>query len=139
VAATSGALPARVGLAVLAILLIGWSSLLVRDHTIGQAAVNRIVDNPDMSEQAWNGAMDDLRSAELLDPGTDWSMARANYLLLRDEDEALRVAESIVRREPDNVGAWEIVKRVTLRSDPRRAAQATREIRRLNPAPTQDH
>jgi hypothetical protein len=128
----------RVGLAILAILLIGWSSLLVRDHAIGQAAVNRIVGNPDMSEQAWNGAMDDLRRAELLDPGTDWSLARANYLLLRDETEALRVAEAIVRREPDNVGGWEIVKRITLHSDPRRAAQAAREIRRLNPAPTRD-
>jgi hypothetical protein len=128
--------PARVGLAVLAIVLIAWSSVLVRDQVIGHAAVDRIVARPDMSAQAWDDAMDDLRRAELLDPGSDWSLARANYLLLRDEGEALRVAERMVRREPDNVGAWEIVRRVTLKSDPRRAEQAAREINRLNPHPS---
>jgi hypothetical protein len=136
VAITSGVQPARVGLAVLAVVLIAWSSVLVRDQVIGHAAVDRIVANPDMSAQAWDGAMDDLRRAELLDPGSDWSLARANYLLLRDEGEALRVAERMVRREPDNVGAWEIVRRVTLKSDPRRAEQAAREINRLNPHPS---
>jgi hypothetical protein len=136
VAATPRALPARVVLALLAVCLLAWFSVLVRDHAIGQAAVDRIVRNPDMSSRAWSRAMTDLHRAELLDPGTDWSLSRANYLLLRDEHEALRVAESIVRREPDNLGAWEIVRRVTLRSDPARAAEATRQIRRLNPSPT---
>jgi hypothetical protein len=135
-AVTSAAQPARLGLVVLAIVLIGWSSVLARDQVIGHDAVDRIVADPDMSGRAWAGAMDDLRRAELLDPGSDWSLVRANYLLLRDENEALRVAERIVRREPDNVGAWEIVRRVTLRTDPRRAAEAAREIRRLNPPPS---
>jgi hypothetical protein len=138
VPAASRLVPARIGLAVLAVALIAWFSVLVRDHAIGQAAVDRIVANPNMSTRAWNGAMDDLRRADLLDPSSDWSMARANYLLLRDPSAALRVAESIVRREPDNVNAWEIVERVSVHSDPRRAAEAARQIRRLNPSPARD-
>jgi hypothetical protein len=38
-----------------------------------------------------------------------------------------------VRAEPDNAEAWQVLYHVTERSDPRVAARAAREFRRLNP------
>lgn len=132
-AAPSGARPARVVLAVLAVVLIGWFGLLARNHAIGTAASQRIADDPGMGAADWERAIDDFRRAELLDPSTQWSLVRAQYLLLRDEHRALRVAESILRREPDNLAAWFTVLRASEGSDERRHARAAREIERLNP------
>jgi hypothetical protein len=123
----------RAALALIAIVLIAWFAVLVRDQVVGHAAIGRIVDAGSMSESEWRGAMDDLRSAELLDPSTTWRVGRANYLVLRDRREALEVANSVVRREPDNLAAWAVVLQASEGLDPRRAARARREIRRLNP------
>ena len=86
-----------------------------------------------MSDRDWNRAMADLRAADLLDPSTDWSMARANYLMLRDRNRALRVAESVIRRDPNNLAAWMVVLRTTRGERPAYAARAYHEILRLNP------
>jgi hypothetical protein len=124
---------ARAAIAVVALLLVGWFAVLARDQRVGHAAVHRIVELPNMSPAAWNQAMADLRAADLLDPSTDWMVTRMNFLLLRDRHLALRTAESIVRKEPDNVGAWIVIRDAT--RDPRRAAEATRQTTRLNPSP----
>jgi hypothetical protein len=123
----------RVALALIAIVLIAWFAVLVRNQVIGQAATGRIVDASSMSTSEWRSAMDDLRRAELLDPSTTWRVGRANYLVLRDRREALEVATSVVRREPDNLAAWAVVLKASEGLDPERAAHARREIRRLNP------
>jgi hypothetical protein len=115
-----------------ALVLVGWFAVLARDQHIGHAAVDRIVEHPNMSRAAWDRTMADLRAADLFDPSTDWTGARMNYLLLRDRRQALRTAESIVRKEPDNVGAWIVIRDTT--RDPRRAHEATRQTNRLNPS-----
>jgi hypothetical protein len=38
-----------------------------------------------------------------------------------------------VRREPDNLAAWVVILDTSRDRDPARAAQAEREVRRLNP------
>ncbi len=118
--AISRAVIARGMLAALAVVLIAWFGLLARDHELGTAASQRIVDEPDMGAAQWHDAMRDLKRAELLDPSTDWSLIRAQYLLLRDRPAALAVAEDVLRREPDNLGAWWVVLRATRTSDPAR-------------------
>jgi hypothetical protein len=133
VTATGFTLP-RAVVALIAIVLVAWFGVLARDERIGNAAVDRIVAEPGMSRAAWNDAMLDLRRADLLDPATDWRVTRASYLLLRDEQEALRVARSVVRDEPDNLPAWVMIGRVATRTDPALAARAAREIERLNPS-----
>jgi hypothetical protein len=125
---------ARVVVALIAIVLVAWFGVLARDQRIGHAAVDRIVSEPGMSAAAWNDAMRDLRRADLLDPATDWRVTRANYLLLRDKQEALRVARSVVRDEPDNLSGWVMIESVASRTDPVLAARAAREIERLNPS-----
>jgi hypothetical protein len=125
----------RAALALIAILLIAWFGVLVRNQVVGHAAIGRIVDAGSMSESEWRSAMDDLRSAELLDPSTTWRVGRANYLVLRNPREALSVANSVVRREPDNLGAWAVVLKASEGLDAARHARAEREMKRLNPPP----
>ena len=126
---------ARIAVALVATILVAWFGVLARDQHVGNDAVGQIVDRPLMDKAAWDRVMADLGRADLLDPSSDWNMTRANYLVLRDRRGALRQAESIVRREPDNLGAWVVILETTRGRDPARAARAAREIRRLNPLP----
>jgi hypothetical protein len=120
-------------LAVASLLLVAWFVVLARDNHLASGAAQRIHAHPEMTSAEWAGAIDDLRAGELLNPGTEWRINRANYLLLRDKRKALAVANAILRREPDSLDAWAVVLKAT--PDARRRAEAMREIRRLNPAP----
>ena len=121
-------------MASVAVLVIAWSGVLVRDELLARQAEDSILDNPQMSDARWAQAMDKLRAAELLNPGTPWKLVRAQALLLRrDRQAALRVADSVIESEPDNLAAWVIVSRATRGRDARRSAEARAEIRRLNP------
>jgi hypothetical protein len=121
--------------ALVAGVLAVWFLVLARDQEVGNDAIARVVKDPRMGNDAWQKVMADLKDAELLDPSSDWAMTRANYLLLRRPDQARREAEAIVRREPDNLGAWVVILRASQGRDPGAARRATREIDRLNPLP----
>ena len=122
-------------MALLALVITAWFCVLVRDHLIGLAAAERIFANAEMSDAEWDRALDQLRRAELFDIGTEWTVIRAGYLLGHDKREALRVANSVVLREPDNLRAWNVVLVAARGQDTRRAARARVEIQRLNPRP----
>jgi predicted Zn-dependent protease len=127
---------ARAVLAVLATGLVIWSAVLWRDERIGSSAVDRILRNPDLGDAAWADEMESLRDAELLNPGTSWDIARAGALLQRGRpDDAERVIEDVVGREPDNVEGWVVLHDVVRGRDPARAAEARAAILRLNPRP----
>jgi predicted Zn-dependent protease len=108
-------------LAGLAVLVIAWTAVLLRDLEVGRDGVN--ARDPDR-----------LESARLLDPSVYWDQIRAGVLLLNgDADSAAAQAEAVIRAEPDNFAAWSLLRQATRRSDPRRSAQAARALRRLNP------
>jgi hypothetical protein len=119
-------------LAVASLLLVAWFVVLARDNYLASGAAQRIHAHPGMTGAEWARSIEHLREAELLNPGTEWRIIRANYLLLRDKRQALAVANAVLRSEPDSLDAWTVVIKAT--SDARRRAEALREIRRLNPA-----
>jgi hypothetical protein len=123
----------RVPIAVVSLLLVGWFGVLARDDKIAQDAAQRIHAHPEQSDTDWERSIDQLRDAEFLNPGSEWRIIRANYMLLRDKRGALRVADSVLRHQRDSLDAWVIVVKAT--GDPERRAEARREIRRLNPDP----
>jgi hypothetical protein len=125
----------RTAVALVAVLAVAWSAVLLRDERLARGAEDRITGNPEMSDGEFARTMEAFEAAELLNPGTQWTLVRANVLLLRDKPEALRVADSILADEPDNLGAWVVVHKATQGRDPRRAAEALAQIRRLNPPP----
>ena len=123
----------RAALALVAALLTAWFATLAWSDRIGTEGRERLFEQPEMSAADYERSLDQLRRAEWLNPGTEWSVLRAGYLLRRDRRRALSVAESVVRAEPDNLAAWAIVSRATAGVDPRRSARARAEIRRLSP------
>ena len=135
---TAAGRPAAVARALLLLAALGlalWFVVLARDAAVGSSAAARLHSHPDMSPSEWQDALGDLRSAELLDPGTDWEINRAAYVFLRDRAEAARLAASVVEREPDNLDAWVVLLKATQGRDERQAARARAQIRRLNPPP----
>lgn len=124
--------PARAALALLALLLVVWFVVLARDQRVGQIGSDRILHDPGMSASEWRHALDQVRQAELLNPGSQWTVTRAGALLLRDKGEARRIAENVLADEPDNLRAWQVLLAATRDDDEQRAADAAQEIRRLN-------
>jgi hypothetical protein len=120
-------------LAVLAIVLVAAFGLLARNNAVGTAAAERIVNSSNPTAAEWDKELDAMRSAELLDPSSDWELTRANFLLLRDKRAAIEVAESVARREPDNLSAWWVILRGARGLDRARWREAVVQVRRLNP------
>ena len=128
---------ARSVLAVSAVLIAGWLCVLLRDERVGQDASGRVFRVQAPTESGVSEALDRLADAELLNPDPKWQMQRAGLLLLRDRRaEAARVAGDLVRRQPADVEAWQILLQATEGVDPRRAAEAWAAIKRLNPLAT---
>jgi hypothetical protein len=125
----------RVVIATVAALLVAWFAVLARDELVGTRAADRVAANPALSRAAWIRALDDLHSADLLNPGTEFEVARAATLILHDRPAAERLAYSIVRREPANVQAWSILIAATRGRNQARFEQARRQFRRLSDAP----
>jgi predicted Zn-dependent protease len=130
------ALLPRIAIAVVALLAVAWSAVLWRDDRIGSDASSRLIMSERLTDAEWAREVERLRDAEFLDPSTRWPLARAGAYLLRDRPrEAARVIESVLDREPENVEAWSLLRAATREIDPRRAAQARAELRRLSPPP----
>ena len=112
---------ARAVLALAAVLMIAWSAVLVRNLDTGLEAVAKR--DPE-----------GLDSARFLDPGGYWDRVLASiYLYTGDNRRAAAEAEAIVRSEPDNLAAWNVLRQATIKTDPRRSAEAAAAIRRLDP------
>lgn len=131
--AASDRLP-RAALALLALLLVAWFAVLFHDHRIGTAAAKRLFDQPESAAER-RSSLDQLERAELLSPGNEWRTIRAGYLLRRDKVAARRLAERVVKSEPDNYNAWLVIMVAARGTDHQRWAQAMAEMRRLNPPP----
>jgi hypothetical protein len=122
----------RTVLAVVSALLLAWFVVLARDERVGSDGGGRILHSPGMSNADWRRSLDQLRQAELLNPGSDWKTTRAGALLLRDKRAARQLLEEVLQAEPDNLAAWRLLLTATRTEDPARAARARREIERLN-------
>lgn len=102
-------------------IVIAWVGVLLRDLEVGQ----------DAASSRDTGRLEDAR---VLDPSRYWDQVRAGVLLINgDAGAAAEAAEQLVRAEPDNAVAWSVLRAATRRTDPGRAAEATRALRRLNP------
>jgi predicted Zn-dependent protease len=128
-----GMLP-RFLLAVCAVLVIAWVGVLVRDHYVGESAAHTLLFDTDLSEHEFQHHMDRLRDTRFLNPSSSPELARIEYYLFRGRPRAAaRVAESLVREEPENADGWRLLWRATSEVDPARAREAAAELKRLNP------
>jgi hypothetical protein len=125
---------ARAGVALLAVLVIAWLGVLLRDERLARSAKDRVFYTPTLSGPALGRELDRLKRARLLNPDRTPDLQRAALLLQRGHpDEAARIAEEHVRHEPAALDAWTLIAKANRRRDPVRAAEAVAELKRRNP------
>lgn len=124
----------RIALVLLAVVVIGWIAVLLRDFEIGHEAANRSFFAPRLSQPQREKDRQALADASFLNPSRYWAVAHAgNLFLAGDAPSAAREAEALVRAEPANTAAWSVLRAATQESDPARSAEAAARLRALNP------
>jgi predicted Zn-dependent protease len=131
-----GMLP-RLLLAGCAILVLAWVGVLVRDHYVGESAANALLFDTSMKERDFQRHMGRLKDSRFLNPSSSADLARIQYYLFRGHPRAAaRVAEALVRAEPENADGWRLLWSATRTTDPARAREAAAQVMRLNPLAT---
>jgi hypothetical protein len=131
-----GMLP-RLLLAACAILVLAWVGVLVRDHYVGGAAAEALLYNQNLSDREFERNIQRMADSRFLNPGSSADLARGTYYLVRGRPRAAaRVAEGLVRSEPENVDGWQLLWRATRDTDPARSEEAAAQVKRLNPLAT---
>ncbi len=124
----------RVVVVVVAALAVAWLAVSYGNARVIRHAQVAAAD-PHASPAAIEAALRELRSSRPLDPSRTESLSYEAALEIRAGrlDDARRVYEEIVRREPDTPEAWLVLSKLTAKSDPARSAQALAQVRRLDP------
>jgi len=123
---------ARVGVAVVAVLVIGWLGLMERDVRADKRGTAL---SAEPSVPGYVARADaELRAAQRLNPDTEPELKRAFlYVGAGQPERAASIVEGIVRREPDNLAAWGALFNVARDRDPAAAERALDARRRLDP------
>jgi O-Antigen ligase len=121
--------PLRAGLALASLALAAGLAVELRSANL-VAHARQVPTPPDALERL-------ERASELSLDHTSPQIDQVRILLFRGgEREAAPIADAIVRREPQNAFAWELVRLANLQADPARAREAQAELRQLvRPAP----
>jgi hypothetical protein len=124
--------PARLVVAIVAVVVLAWLAAMARDtwhYDRGVAAAARL-DDPARAARAER----ELHAASRLNPDRTPDIRRALILWLGGHTPAARaLLEDAVAAEPDNLSAWTALDWVAGSRDPRRAREALAEMRRLDP------
>lgn len=127
----------RLLLAACAILVLAWVGVLVRDHYVGESAAQALLYGQNLSDREFEHNIQRIADSRFLNPGTSADLARGTYYLVRGRPRAAaHVAEALVRSEPENVDAWQLLRQATRDTDPARSREAAAQVKRLNPLAT---
>ena len=120
---------ARIGVAVIAVLVLAYSAVLLRDARLQERGTDAARERGG-AEQAAR----DYDAARFLNPDTGPDVGLAFALQAqRRAREAVAAAEDVVRREPENLTAWRLLSVLTVELDPARSRQAAARARALDP------
>ena len=123
---------ARAGVGLLAVLVIAWSAVLLRDTRLQERAT--ALAQTSRQAGALDQAVRDYEAAAFLNLDTGPDVGRALALQSqRRAREAVAVIEDVVRREPENLNAWRLLSVLTIELDPARSRQAAARARALDP------
>lgn len=124
---------ARAALVVIAVVVLAWVAVLLRDFRVGrdaEASLNR----RGLSEEQRTRGLDRLEDAELLNPDVDPKIARGSKALIFGRlGEAARIGSELVSEEPENLQGWAILQFSTRESDPALSRRAAVQVKRLDP------
>lgn len=128
---------ARAGVALVAVVVLAWLAVMEYDartlkHGVETASEMFTAGNP--SPEGFRSAESDFRDARLLTPDTTPDLHRAVlYRVHGRTSQAVALLEDVVRREPDNVTAWNVLYALVRDGDPVAARRALAARRRLDP------
>jgi hypothetical protein len=118
----------RVFVAVAAIAVLAWLGTMERGVRL-QARGVAAAEQPDFAQAEAN-----FRRARFLSPDTLPDLRRAFvYQGSGRSEQAAAVLEDVLRREPENLGAWRLLLIFTRDRDPVTARRAVAALRRLDP------
>ncbi len=119
---------ARALVAAVAVIVIAWLAVMERDARL-QARAGAAIDAGELDR-----AEDDLLRARLLNPDTAPDVTRAVlYRATGRERPAIALLEDVVRREPDNLTAWSVLRLSATGTDPGAFRRALAALQRLDP------
>ena len=119
---------ARVTVAIVAVLVIGWLGVMERDERLLQRGVkSSAAGDAARAEQAF-------RDARLLNPDSAPDLLRSFlYVGTERRGEAKTLTEDVLRRESDNLTAWAVLLKISRGADPAAERRALAARRRLDP------
>jgi hypothetical protein len=125
---------ARILLAAVAVVVLAWTAVALRDAIQLQSAGDVLFRTPPPSQAEFDKALTKMKDSDFLNPDPTGKIDRARFLLLHDKPkQALALADGVVGDEPDNIAAWAVVYQSAALVDPARAEQAKLAIFRLDP------
>jgi len=126
---------ARAAIAALAVAAIAVSGIWLSDRSSTRAAERALLDRKATPGQLRQGIRD-AHGAQTLNPSSEPDLAIYGLLVrLGQSSDALRVFDSIARREPANRTAWTLLA-VTSRTDPAQLRRALEHLHQLTPLTT---
>jgi predicted Zn-dependent protease len=123
----------RIALLAIALLVLGWLTVLLRDHRIVDEVSPGLIGDTSLSAQQFERDARRLERAALLNPDPTWRLNLGLALLERDPRRSVRELESVVASEPDNLLAWKILHVAARQFDRGLAARARTQVKRLDP------
>ena len=122
---------ARVAVAVVAVVVLGWLAVMERDERRLQSGVQAAQHALDRS--SFERADADFRAAGLLNPDPWPQISRAVLHDAGRRPGARALVEDVLRREPDNLTAWGELDTIARGKDPAAVRRSLAALRRLDP------
>jgi hypothetical protein len=133
----SGAVVARICVVLAAAGVLAWLGVMEYDaRTLnhGVRTASEMLTSGEATPAGFRSAEADFRDARLLSPDTTPDLHRAVlYRVHGREPQAVALLEDMVRREPDNVTAWNVLYALVRERDRDAARRALAARRRLDP------
>ena len=118
----------RVAVAVVAVVVLAWLGVMYRDAHLQARGVAAL------GERDLRAAEADLRAARFLNPDAGPDVTRGViYRGQGRERDAIALLEEVVRREPDNLRAWTVMRLLAAGIDPATYRRSQAELQRLDP------
>jgi hypothetical protein len=128
---------ARIVVALAAVVIVAWLAVMERDARLqkrGVSTASEMVVSGRFDPAGFRSAEEDFRDARLLSPDTTPDLHRAVlYQVHGRAPQAIALLKDVVRREPENVTAWNVLRELTRERDPATARRAAAAQRRLDP------
>ena len=125
---------ARILLAAVAVVVLAWGAIALRDAILLQHAGDILFKTPPPSQGEFDKALKQMEDSDWLNPDQTGKIDRARFLLLHDDPRgALGLANEVVADEPDNIAGWSVVYLAGQEVDPASSQRAIVAITRLDP------